>query len=229
MSVTTSLAAAGPEQHCSDFDPDAALWQRVEVDTRVEIVAAAIDTWCDGPLGSAESRVASGMCEERKRAFSAGRNLARRLLAELGRPTPDLPRLANGAIDWPDGISGSLSHSETQVAAAVSVSPEVTGIGVDLQRMYSVHPGLWSRLMHPEELADIDNDKATVLFSMKEALFKSLRDAGTEWRGFSEVKLTDVGHELARRGYSQLAASGFPGMGAYTAFGEDVLTLWVRS
>src|SRR5690606_24967459 len=58
-------------------------------------------------LTDSERRAVAHASAARRAEFGAGRALARDL---IGRGDIDLPSMSNGAVAWPTGIVGSLSH-----------------------------------------------------------------------------------------------------------------------
>lgn len=118
---------------------------------------------------------------KRRKEFVAGRICARLALDRLGVPTGLLRKLPDGAIAWPEGIAGSVSHSETWSGAAVVRLSDAAGIGLDIEDAARVEPNLWRRILTPEERAWLDRmppaetrQWASMIFSAKEALYKCI-------------------------------------------------------
>ncbi|WP_343565066.1 4'-phosphopantetheinyl transferase family protein [Kiloniella sp. b19] len=116
----------------------------------------------------------------RQREFIAGRLCAAEAIQKTRGQKSFPTRNPDGSPSWPEGLTGSITHSHNLAIAAVGPSRLYRGIGVDLERtilpeelpaISSVILGqkeqaLWSRQMNSRML--------TLLFSAKESLFKAL-------------------------------------------------------
>lgn len=97
-------------------------------------------SWTQG-LGSgianataADRVVMQGMSPRRAAEFSTGRLCARTALAALGGGDHgELRRLPNGAVDWPAGWTGSITHSRDVAVACVGSTTLFRGVGVDVE------------------------------------------------------------------------------------------------
>lgn len=56
------------------------------------------------------------------------------LLATVGLPAVEPPRLSSGARSWPQGYTGSVSKRRTKVVAAIAPIGRMRSIGVDIER-----------------------------------------------------------------------------------------------
>lgn len=71
---------------------------------------------------------------KRFREFAAGRHCARRCLQELGFAPVAIPSGSDRLPIWPEGVTGSITHTDDHCAAAVArCSQDVTSIGIDLE------------------------------------------------------------------------------------------------
>jgi 4'-phosphopantetheinyl transferase EntD len=118
---------------------------------------------------------------KRRREFVAGRICARQALDRLGVPTGPLRKLPDGAIAWPEGTVGSVSHSGIWSGAAVVRLSDAAGIGLDIENAARMGQNLWRRILTPAERAWLDQRPpaetrqwATLIFSAKEALYKCI-------------------------------------------------------
>jgi 4'-phosphopantetheinyl transferase EntD len=131
--------------------------------------------------------------EKRRREFRAGRILARRALARLG--VPEAPILAKERRPiWPEGIVGSISHADGCCAAAVARRGRILGVGLDVEVDRAVTERILARIAMPEEREwmnsrDEPRRWGTVLFSAKEAFYKSLAGVHEGWVGFHDVRV----------------------------------------
>lgn len=137
--------------------------------------------------------------ELRKKTFSSGRQCARNALAEAGLPAVVLPRAEGGAIVWPDGVIGSISHTKDWAVAAVAISAmsDALRMGVDLERIQPLEAGVLNLVATPAEQADLKESgskrwHATALFSMKESIYKCLRDSFGSFIEFHDVEILEL-------------------------------------
>ncbi len=116
----------------------------------------------------------------RRLEFAAGRHCARRAMETLGHTTVSLPRRPDRTPGWPDGIVGSITHTNTWAAAAVGRRDQgVTAIGIDLEPANELTADLWSSVSTPQERSQLADLKgfapgyaAHLIFCMKEAAYK---------------------------------------------------------
>ena len=111
-----------------------------------------------------------------RRASGAARIVARQLLARLGRPECALPRAPSGALIWPAGIVGSLSHDSLVAVAAVGSCHDVGAIGIDVEPAECLPSELLEIVATPRERLNIAHDpyRGRLLFVAKEAVYKAL-------------------------------------------------------
>jgi len=138
----------------------------------------------------------AGAILKRKLQFASGRHVARLALDELAGISPPILRDDEGRPIWPCGFIGSISHSETLAAAAVS-SKSLRGIGIDVEGSlrFSGSPArLHHKLFTPaEQSKTLDNPlTAAVTFAAKEAAYKAINPLVGKYIGFREVEI-DVG------------------------------------
>jgi 4'-phosphopantetheinyl transferase EntD len=134
---------------------------------------------------------------KRIREFAAGRACARAALAQLGYGAIALPAGADRAPCWPNGATGSITHTDGFCAAVVAATAQIRALGVDAEPQESVKPHLWRRICTPEELAKLQEQDetaaicaATVLFSAKEAFYKCQHTLTGEWLGFTDISVS---------------------------------------
>ncbi|WP_162618354.1 4'-phosphopantetheinyl transferase family protein [Salinicola socius] len=139
---------------------------------------ADLDGW-DLPLPERLRTAAA----KRRAEFLAGRLSARHALAELtgssSTPAQDAERLP----EWPAGTLGSITHSRGLAAAVVASRPNFQSVGLDAEVVMSAER---ARRLAPQILvaseqvwfdrlpAERQGDFLTLVFSLKESLFKAL-------------------------------------------------------
>jgi 4'-phosphopantetheinyl transferase EntD len=155
----------------------------------------------DGTLGDllpAERDAVLRAVPKRQREFATARRVARRLLAELGRPPVAIPRNADRTPAWPDGLVGSISHCDDLVAVVLAERGAIAGLGVDVEPDQPLDAGLWPRICTPREIetivasrgADAEQGRAArLVFCAKEAFYKSVHPTLQRVLGFHEVEV----------------------------------------
>jgi 4'-phosphopantetheinyl transferase EntD len=116
--------------------------------------------------------------DSRRRDFALGRHCARAALAQLGQAEAVIGKDSSGAPLWPAGVTGSITHTRGYAAALVARTDCYRAIGLDCERIGGVGEDLFPRLFTLAESALLTNPQsrdltATILFSAKEAFFKT--------------------------------------------------------
>lgn len=166
--------------------------------------AVAYELWGEGDpatLHPEEAGLVASAVESRRRQFAAGRSCAHRALADLGIDPPPLLRASGRAPRWPEGITGSISHTEDYAVAVVArldgrPSPGSPTVGIDAERIGRVGEHLYRRLFLPDEqehllgLTEPERaEAATVMFGVKESFYKAQFAVTGAWVGFHDVEL----------------------------------------
>jgi len=162
----------------------------------VRTVCRPIDDRGDDLLPEELALVARAV-PKRRREFATGRRAARELLASLGLPGGALLRNEDRTPVWPAGVVGSISHCDGLCVVAVARASDVGGIGVDVEPDLPLGPDLWPRICTATELAtlvgpapqDERGRVARLVFSAKEAFYKSVFPSLREVLGFHQVEL----------------------------------------
>lgn len=146
-------------------------------------------------LPAPEEALVEKAAPKRRREFALGRACARGALEKLGYGGAVIGRGANGAPLWPQGITGSITHTRDYAAAVAGEARRFSGIGVDAERVGGVTQDLWPRLFDDAErdhLMGLDEAKrlviATLIFSAKEASYKAWGGRGP--LAFREIRVT---------------------------------------
>lgn len=131
-------------------------------------------------LFAEEQAAASRMREARLREFAAGRMLARNLLTAANVKARAIPVGTGRAPVWPDGLTGSITHSRSICAAALARTSDHASIGIDIEELAPVEPNLRGLICSAEELDELNGipgysvgGMVCALFSAKEAFFKA--------------------------------------------------------
>jgi 4'-phosphopantetheinyl transferase EntD len=158
-------------------------------------------------LYAEERALMSKMAPARRVEFAAGRNAARRALAQL--EAPQVPLLRHGAdrdVAWPAGITGSVSHTKGLVAVACGrIVPGVQSVGLDVEQAGPLGDDMISAICRPEELdalalelTPLPSDWPRLVFALKEAAYKALYPVSRRMLAFHDMRV-DV--SVASRSY----------------------------
>ncbi|WP_323781269.1 4'-phosphopantetheinyl transferase family protein [Thalassovita sp.] len=134
----------------------------------------------DHDLMPEEQAAVANAVPKRLREFAAGRAAARTALFELGLPQVAIPAGADRSPIWPEGFTGSISHTETICMAVATKIQNCKAIGLDIEPAEPLSSDIWDivltneehnllRLL-PEKLGGIQAKK---IFSIKEATYKA--------------------------------------------------------
>ncbi|HZD89565.1 MAG TPA: 4'-phosphopantetheinyl transferase superfamily protein [Pseudolabrys sp.] len=123
-----------------------------------------------------EARSIASSLVKVRRASGAARLLGRALLARLGHAACAIPKGADGAPQWPDGVVGSFAHDGDIAVAAVARSGDCGAIGIDIEPAEPLPDDLRDLVVTPRERPVLDEDplRGRVLFAAKEAVYKAV-------------------------------------------------------
>lgn len=127
---------------------------------------------------------------KRRNEFAAGRACAHAALGILGAGVDHIGRRANGAPAWPAGVTGTVTHCDGYVAAAVSL--ERLYLGIDAEPAADL-PGDTARMIaFDQELQWIAETTlpTRLLFCAKEAVYKAWSNVTGDALTFSDARLT---------------------------------------
>jgi 4'-phosphopantetheinyl transferase EntD len=134
----------------------------------------------DGTLFPGEEAAVARAVEKRRREFIAGRTCARRAMAALGEAPAPIFQGEDRAPVWPDGLVGTITHSDAWCAAAVARAADgFRALGLDIEPAVPLQSDLVCTICLPEEQAYLDAQPAErrgllgkLIFSAKECAFK---------------------------------------------------------
>ena len=163
---------------------------------------------------------------KRQREFALGRACARAALARLGHGKAALGRKADGAPLWPDGIVGSISHTQTHAVALAAPAEAFRGLGVDVEQEGRVTPALYRHLFDSEERAQLAgmpeagrHTLAALLFSAKEACCKIWLTRHEASQPFTGIHVTMTGMDFT----AQFPARGYVPLRGRAGFGGSMV------
>lgn len=127
-------------------------------------------------------------------------HLAGRIAAAYALNESTIPGIGpSGEPLWPEGISGSITHSGTQAMAVVERHPQaIVGIDVEAILPDSEASEIKEGIINPREEAYLLRSgypfalALTLAFSAKESLFKALFPKVKEYRGFECARVMAI-------------------------------------
>ncbi len=147
-------------------------------------------------LKPVESHYVARARAKRLQEFAAGRACARAALAEFGIHDVELPAAADRQPLWPQGFTGSITHTQGFCAAAVALRSEILCLGLDSEIVGAPTPDIWSTVCRAEELEWVESLPAaaqsaavTLVFSAKEAFYKAQYPLVCEWLDFHDLRI----------------------------------------
>lgn len=135
--------------------------------------------------------------------FAMGRYCASRALGKMGcKVSLYIPKHQSGRPIWPDGLCGSISHSDKYTIAVVADAKKCKYIGIDIEQLNFGKK-------HAETVAAIKDLALTkqerinyfmgnrevnpvLFFSLKEALYKAISPLVDKLFDFKDVEITDL-------------------------------------
>lgn len=142
-----------------------------------------------------ERVVVAGAVWKRQAEFGTARVCAREALARLGVAAGPLVPWPDRSPRWPNGVVGSISHTEDLCAVVVSRSSEARGLGLDVEEDMPLSAELGSMICTDGELGwisswDVDAGRLSKLvFSAKEAVYKCQYPITKTMLDFLDVEL----------------------------------------
>ena len=157
-----------------------------------------------GALLPEELPLMSGFARERVASFCAGRYCARKCLSRYGYTDFPVLMKPSGAPLWPDGFTGSISHSKSLAGAIVARKCDFLSVGLDIEEAGRLQPDVWPLLFTRAEQAFLHQQAdqphiATIFFSIKEAFYKLRSAFASGFVDFTDVEVTKDGNAYSIR------------------------------
>ena len=146
-------------------------------------------------LFPAEHEWIAAAVPSRRREFTAGRRCARIALEALGQPSVPLLPDAAGAVRWPPGYVGSITHCAGFRAAALARTEAFASVGIDAETDAALPAGVLDLVALPDERAALRRLPQTgvswprLLFSCKESVYKAWYPLSGAWLDFEQVRV----------------------------------------
>ena len=150
-------------------------------------------------LFGAEEAALGGASLRRYAEFSTGRACARAALAQLGLPPVPIPRGPRGEPQWPNGVTGSITHCPGYRACAVALSAEVAALGIDAEPARPLPARVLPAVAIAAERAWLAERMVsapevcwdTLLFSAKESAYKAWFPLTGTPLGFADMAVSE--------------------------------------
>lgn len=176
-----------------------------------------------------EARAVAGARDKRRREFAAGRLYARQAMAALGVAAQPVAMLPSRAPAWPEGIVGSLAHTDTWCVAAVGRNDDFLGVGLDAEIAAPLSQDVAALVCSADELRALPDDLTAWVFAAKEAFYKLYHPRVACFLEFDDVR---VQLDVSRQRFQASLRPGLPAFegchtlsGRITAAGGLVLAL----
>ena len=148
------------------------------------------------PLFPVEEEIIRHAIPDRRIEFAAGRAAARGALASFGLTAVPIGRADDRRPLWPEGFTGSISHTGRYAAAVVGRQDEVASLGLDIEGDAPLERELWRLILREEEILDASvcprvsgSPLCKVTFVAKEALFKAVYPITRTPFGFRDARV----------------------------------------
>ncbi len=131
---------------------------------------------------------------KRQNEFASGRECARKALSKLGIHNFPVLRDHGRAPIWPEGVIGSITHTEKYCAVVVGYNHNISSVGIDAEIVGRIDKQLWPLLFTQSERDQLSclttssqSLLATIFFSAKESYFKYQYPIAKQWVDFQDV------------------------------------------
>ncbi|MBT8422000.1 MAG: 4'-phosphopantetheinyl transferase superfamily protein [Gammaproteobacteria bacterium] len=149
-------------------------------------VAGSVTCPTDAALLPEEQHQTTAMVAKRLREFTHGRHCARQAMQQLGHaPAPVLKHEDRSPV-WPDQICGSISHTGDIAAAVVAHRDGYRSLGLDIETAEPLDESTHALILRPDERS-ADGAQAKLIFSAKEAIYKTLYPLVGSYLDFQEM------------------------------------------
>jgi 4'-phosphopantetheinyl transferase EntD len=158
--------------------------------------AAAPAKWVNERLYPEERDYVANAVAKRQAEFGTARLCAREALSRLGVGPCSLVPNADRSPWWPDGIRGSIAHTDEWCAVGVSDAPSIAAIGLDIESDATLEHELESVICTQAELQWLQTFNRNefgwlgpLIFSAKEAFYKCQFAITQTQLNFTDIEL----------------------------------------
>ncbi len=132
---------------------------------------------------------------KRRNEFVTVRHCARVAMQHLGLPPAPILKGEKGDPRWPDGVVGSLTHTQGYRGAVVARATVVRSVGIDAEPHDVLPDRVLEAISLPAERYEIAGLPGglhwdRILFCAKEATYKAWYPMTQRWLGFEDAHIT---------------------------------------
>lgn len=160
----------------------------------VRAYAASVSAACIDELHPDERAAIEAMIASRQAEFATARACARSALADLGVIAP-VCRGTGGEPVWPQGVTGSISHTRGFCVAVATADPQ--SVGIDVEEVDRMSAAVERRVLVDAERAELDGldetarrARVATIFAAKEAFYKAHYTLDPRYLGFDAVTVS---------------------------------------
>ncbi|WIY23443.1 4'-phosphopantetheinyl transferase family protein [Parasedimentitalea psychrophila] len=155
------------------------------------------------PFATELACLSANAVAKRQREFAAGRAAAHAAMADLGHRPQAIVIGKNRAPLWPEGLTGSITHSRSCAIAIVARNRDVLALGIDVEEDRPLADKLLPAICSDAEqewlMAQANPGQlAKLIFSAKEAAYKCQYSVSQRYFGFDGLELA---LDLAQGGF----------------------------
>jgi 4'-phosphopantetheinyl transferase EntD len=144
----------------------------------------------DAQLFPEERAHISNAVPKRRAEFGTARVCARKALARLDMAAGPLVPHEDRAPRWPDGVVGSISHTQDYCAVAVARAQLMHSLGLDVEQDKLITPDMIALICTAAERRRLaDPRDGIVYFAAKEAYYKCVYPLAHVFLDFQDVEL----------------------------------------
>ena len=121
--------------------------------------------------------------EKRKKEFLSARILLNKL-----NPNSEITYNKYGSPQLSDGKQISISHSKTFIAIIVSEK----NVGIDIEEISEKALRIASKFINKNNLLNLTNEKATLIWCVKECIFKLFRKGNIDFKNDIKIETFDT-------------------------------------
>ena len=162
------------------------------------VAVAVTDPTAPQPVAfAAETRAIASAREKRRHEFLAGRAAVQAAMRQMGQPPVAVPAGADRAPIWPDGLTGSISHSDSLCAAVLADTRSFPALGIDIEPAEPLAPDLVPEICTLSERAWLSAQPepgrgllARLIFSAKECAYKCQYTLSRTMLEFTDLEIT---------------------------------------
>ncbi len=151
-----------------------------------------------GALWPAELDQLGHVVPKRRREFAGGRLCARIAIGSIGGAVGPILIGPGGEPVWPQGITGSITHSSGLCAAAAALERNVSCLGIDCESIGAVDESMREMVLRSDErsmLIALEEERSAVpwlaiAFSAKEAAWKAIFPRLRQQQSFNDIRVT---------------------------------------